>query len=81
MKICILMGSPRKHGNTQALLEPFSAELQNKNIDYETIWLYDKKLPLAQPVVPAQIAWCKKIMPAQSFPSFYQFCCCSHLIK
>lgn len=38
MKICILMGSPRKHGNTQALLEPFSAELQNKNIDYETIY-------------------------------------------
>lgn len=46
MKICILMGSPRKHGNTQALLEPFSAELQNKNIDYETIWLYDKNCRL-----------------------------------
>ena len=30
MKICILMGSPRKKGNTAALLSPFCDELQHR---------------------------------------------------
>ena len=44
MKFCILMGSPRKKGNTAALLEPFTKELTDNNIDYDYIWLYDKKI-------------------------------------
>ena len=28
MKVCILMGSPRKQGNTNALLVPFRQELE-----------------------------------------------------
>lgn len=28
MNVCILMGSPRKNGNTQALLRPFTGELK-----------------------------------------------------
>ena len=28
MKVCILMGSPRKQGNTNALLGPFRQELE-----------------------------------------------------
>ena len=28
MNVCILMGSPRKNGNTQALLRPFTGELE-----------------------------------------------------
>ncbi len=44
MKYCILMGSPRKNGNTSKLLQPFLEELQLRNIPYELIWLYDKNI-------------------------------------
>lgn len=44
MKVCILMGSPRKSGNTAALLEPFCRELQAAGAETETIWLYEKDL-------------------------------------
>ena len=44
MKVCILMGSPRKHGNTAALLEPFCEELRMAGEEVETIWLYDRDI-------------------------------------
>lgn len=43
-KICILMGSPRKNGNTAAMLEPFTSVLEAKGAETETIWLYDREL-------------------------------------
>lgn len=44
MNCCILIGSPRKNGNTAALLTPFTEELARNHIDYDLIWLYDKKI-------------------------------------
>lgn len=44
MKVCILMGSPRKTGNTAALLAPFIAELEQHQVEHSLIWLYDKQL-------------------------------------
>ena len=41
MKVCILMGSPRKEGNTAALLTPFGEELQSAGAETEVHWLYD----------------------------------------
>lgn len=41
MNVCILMGSPRKQGNTAALLEPFTAQLLQEGCRCETFWLYD----------------------------------------
>ena len=41
MKVCILMGSPRKEGNTAALLTPFCEELQSAGAETEVHWLYD----------------------------------------
>ncbi len=44
MKYCILMGSPRKNGNTESLLVPFVDELKRYGNEVSCIWLYDKKL-------------------------------------
>lgn len=44
MKYLILMGSPRKNGNTYELLKPFMDELNLNNIEHELIWLYDKNI-------------------------------------
>jgi len=41
MKLTILMGSPRKNGNTNALLEPFMEELKRKGVEYDLFWIYD----------------------------------------
>ena len=43
-KVCVLMGSPRRDGNTAALLEPFCAELEARGADTETFWLYEKEI-------------------------------------
>lgn len=43
-KYCILMGSPRKNGNTSALLQPFTQELEEHGMTGRTIWLYEKEL-------------------------------------
>lgn len=43
-KVCILMGSPRKNGNTMHLLEPFIIELEQNGYMCELIWLYDKEI-------------------------------------
>lgn len=44
MKFCILMGSPRRDGNTAALLKPFVEECQAMEVETRTIWLYDRKI-------------------------------------
>ncbi len=44
MKFCILMGSPRKNGNTIALLKPFMEELSACGAQYDLVWLYDKDI-------------------------------------
>ena len=44
MNVCILMGSPRKSGNTAALLIPFIKELSVQGHHCETIWLYEKNI-------------------------------------
>ncbi|WP_295765609.1 flavodoxin family protein [uncultured Oscillibacter sp.] len=41
MKGLVLMGSPRKGGNTAALLGPLREELGAGGLETETIWLYD----------------------------------------
>lgn len=42
MKFCVLMGSPRREGNTAALLRPFLEECGAMEIETEVIWLYDR---------------------------------------
>jgi len=44
MKYCILMGSPRKNGNTSKLLKPFIEELEHKQDRVDLFWLYDKHI-------------------------------------
>jgi len=44
MKALILMGSPRKSGNTNALLIPFAEELSRRGIEHDMVWLYDKNI-------------------------------------
>lgn len=44
MKICILEGSPRRNGNTAALLAPFCAELRQGGGEVERVFLHDRKL-------------------------------------
>ncbi len=41
MKVLILMGSPRKEGNTAALLQPFCEELERLGAETEPVRLYD----------------------------------------
>ena len=43
-QVCILMGSPRRTGNTAALLRPLTAELEKLGCRCETVWLYDLDL-------------------------------------
>lgn len=44
MKLCVLMGSPRKDGNTAALTVPFLDECAALEVETEVVWLYDKKI-------------------------------------
>lgn len=44
MKYCILMGSPRKAGNTASLLKPFMEELSVSGDELDLLWLYDKTI-------------------------------------
>ena len=48
--VCILMGSPRKGGNTMHLLTPFIRELEAAGCACRVIWLYDG--PAALPGLP-----------------------------
>lgn len=44
MNVTILMGSPRKNGNTAALLRPFTEELKAAGCETESFQLYDLEL-------------------------------------
>lgn len=44
MKYCILMGSPRKAGNTAALTAPIVKELENAGSEIEFVHLYDQEI-------------------------------------
>lgn len=44
MRICILMGSPRLHGNTAELVKPFVEELKKKGADVVSIPLDEKQI-------------------------------------
>lgn len=44
MRCCILMGSPRKDGNTSALLKPFTEELSFRDIAHDLVRLYEKRI-------------------------------------
>lgn len=44
MRVCVLMGSPRRQGNTAALLEPFCEELRQGGAEVETVWLYERDI-------------------------------------
>ncbi len=41
MKFTVLMGSPRKNGNTNAILSPFVEELRTAGHEVGVLWLYD----------------------------------------
>lgn len=41
MKVSILMGSPRKNGNTNAILTPFMDEWKKAGHEADLFWLYD----------------------------------------
>lgn len=41
MKLSVLMGSPRRRGNTNALLEPFLEEWESLGHQAEVFWLYE----------------------------------------
>ena len=41
MQVCILIASPRKNGNTHALLVPFREELEAQGHRVSVHWLYD----------------------------------------
>ncbi len=44
MKCLILMGSPRRAGNTASLLKPFIQALTEGGVAHEVIWLYDQSI-------------------------------------
>lgn len=43
-RVLILMGSPRKNGNTAALLPAFREALEQGGAETETVWLYDRDI-------------------------------------
>lgn len=57
MKCCILMGSPRKNGNTFQLLKPFVEELELQQVQSELIWLYDKHIEPCTACRKCQMNW------------------------
>ena len=57
MKLVLLMGSPRKNGNTAALTAPFLEECGRLGIETETFWLYDKTILPVWAARPARTGW------------------------
>ena len=57
MKVCILEGSPRKNGNTAALLEPFCEELLRGGAEVERIFLHDRDLQPCEACRTCQQNW------------------------
>lgn len=44
MKLAVLMGSPRKNGNTWAVLEPMLEEWKDLEHHVDVLWLYDMEI-------------------------------------
>lgn len=44
VRSCILMGGPRREGNTAALLAPFLEECEALGVETKTVWLYDEDI-------------------------------------
>ena len=44
MRAAVLMGSPRRHGNTAAMLAPFCGELAAGGMEVQTVWLWDRDI-------------------------------------
>ncbi|TQI67640.1 flavodoxin family protein [Clostridium sp. KNHs216] len=59
MKYCILMGSPRKTGNTASLLKPFTEELSACGAEYDLISLYGKNIQPCIACRACQADWSK----------------------
>lgn len=59
MKCCILMGSPRKNGNTISLVKPFAAELEQRGWEWNLTWLYDKNIAPCTACRACQQDWTK----------------------
>lgn len=57
MNITILIGSPRKNGNTAALLRPFSRELKAAGCEVRSFHLYDLELRGCTACRHCQEAW------------------------
>lgn len=58
-EVCILMGSPRKGGNTAQLLEPFMEELAEAGCRCRVIWLHDKDIQPCRACRVCQRDWTK----------------------
>lgn len=58
-QVLILMGSPRKGGNTAALLTPFCRELEGSGAQTETVWLYDRHIEPCVACRACQRDWTK----------------------
>lgn len=56
-KVCVLMGSPRKAGNTSSLMSPFIKEMERKGLLCKQIWLYDKVLQPCRACRTCQKDW------------------------
>ena len=59
MKALVLFGSPRKQGNTAALLEPFCEELAAGGAEVEIVWLYDRDIRPCTACRACQQDWTK----------------------
>jgi multimeric flavodoxin WrbA len=59
MKYAVLMGSPRKAGNTFSLLEPFMETLSGSGATCSLTWLYDKKISGCTACRACQRDWTK----------------------
>lgn len=57
MNVTILMGSPRKNGNTAALLRPFQEELEAAGCEVRSFQLYDMDLRGCTACRRCQAAW------------------------
>ena len=56
-RVYILMGSPRKDGNTQKLLAPFTREMEELGFACETDWLYDMEVQPCRACRSCQADW------------------------
>lgn len=57
MKYYILMGSPRKTGNTISITQPFIDELKAGGQDVELVWLYDRDIQPCKACRVCQTDW------------------------